>query len=87
MKKLMSITTVCAVLFIAMGAGPAGEKDKGVLEKLGFELVMPAKVMPGAPQQLRITKKTLKKLEELMMQGKGVAVSDGGELEVVVIEK
>ena len=87
MKKIMSITTVCAVLFMAMGAGPAGEKDKGVLEKLGFELVMPAKVTPGAPQQLRITKKTLKKLEELMMQGKGVAVSDGGELEIVVIEK
>ncbi|MBM3955550.1 MAG: hypothetical protein FJ309_13215 [Planctomycetes bacterium] len=87
MKKLMSIAAVCAVLFVAMGAGPEGEKDKGVLEKLGFELVMPAKVMPGAPQQLRITKKTLKKLEELMAQGKGVAVSDGGELEIVVIEK
>ena len=87
MKKLISIAAVCAVLVMAMGASPEGEKDKGVLEKLGFELVVPAKAMPGAPQQLKITKKTLKKLEELMGQGKGVTVSDSGELQIVEIGK
>lgn len=87
MRKFLSVLMVVGLLVVSMGAGPEGEKDKTVLEKLGFELVMPAKVMPGAPQQLKITKKTLKKLEELMTQGKGVAVSDGGELEIVVIEK
>jgi hypothetical protein len=87
MKKILSVVVVAGLLAALMGAGPEGEKDKTVLEKLGFELVMPEELMPGAPQQLKITKKTLKKLEELMAQGKGVAVSDGGELEIVVIEK
>jgi hypothetical protein len=87
MKKLMAIAMVLGVLCAAMGAGPEGQKDIAVLEELGFELVMPKKPMPGAPQQLKVTKKTLAKLEELMKAGKGVAVADGGQIEVVVIEK
>jgi hypothetical protein len=86
MKKLMAIAMVLGVLCAAMGAGPEGQKDIAVLEDLGFELVMPKKPMPGAPQQLKVTKKTLERLEELMKAGKGVAVSDGGELEVIAIE-
>ena len=85
MKKLMAIAMVLGVLCAAMGAGPEGQKDIAVLEELGFELVMPKKPMPGAPQQLKVTKKTLAKLEELMKAGKGVAVSDGGELEIVAM--
>lgn len=87
MKKLVAIATVFVVLCAAMGAGPEGQKDIAVLQELGFEPVVPKKLMPGAPQQLRVTKKTLEKLEELMNSGKGVAVSDGGELEFVDIEK
>jgi hypothetical protein len=87
MKKLMAIAMVLGVLCVAMGAGPEGQKDIAVLEELGFELVIPKKLMPGAPQQMKVTKKTIEKLEELMKAGKGVAVSDGGELEVVAIEK
>ncbi len=87
MKKVALVTAVCVAMFAALGAGPEGQKDIAVLEKLGFELVVPKKLMPGAPQQLKVTKKTLEKLEELMKAGKGVAVSDGGELEIVVIEK
>lgn len=87
MKKLVAIATVCVVLCVAMGAGPEGQKDIAVLEELGFVAVVPKQLMPGAPQQLKVTKKTLEKLEELMKAGKGVAVSDGGELEIVVIEK
>lgn len=87
MKKLMAIAMVLGVLCAAMGAGPEGQKDIAVLEELGFELVIPNKPMPGAPQQLKVTKKTLERLEELMKAGKGVAVSDGGELELVTIEK
>lgn len=86
MKKLVAIATVVVVLCAAIGAGPEGQKDIAVLEDLGFELVVPKKLMPGAPQQLKVTKKTLEKLEELMKAGKGVAVSDGGELELVVIQ-
>jgi hypothetical protein len=85
MKKLMATAMVLGVLCVAMGAGPEGEHDKEVLMNLGFELVKPAKLMPGAPQQLKVTKKTLEKLEELMKAGKGVAVSDGGELEIVAM--
>jgi len=87
MKKLVAIATVFVVLCAAMGAGPEGQKDIAVLEELGFERVVPKKLMPGAPQQLKVTKRTLEKLEELMKAGKGVAVSDGGELEFVDIEK
>lgn len=87
MKKLMAIAMVLGVLCVAMGAGPEGQKDIAAFEKLGFELVVPKKLMPGAPQQFRVTKKTLAKLEELMKAGKGVAVADGGEIQVVVIEK
>lgn len=87
MKKLMAIAMVLGVLCAAMGAGPEGQKDIAVLEELGFELVIPEKLMPGAPQQLKVTKKTLAKLEELLKDGKGVAVSDGGELEVVDLKK
>ncbi len=87
MKKLMATAVVVGVLCTAMGAGPEGQKDIAALEELGFELVVPKKLMPGTPQQLRVTKKTLAKLEELMKAGKGVAVADGGEIEVVVIEK
>jgi hypothetical protein len=86
MKKLMAIAMVLGVLCAAMGAGPEGQKDIAVLEELGLELVIPKKPMPGAPQQLKVTKKTLERLEELMKAGKGVAVSDGGELEVIAIE-
>lgn len=85
MKKLMAIATVGVVLLAAMGAGPEGQKDIAVLEKLGFELVVPKKPMPGAPQQLKITEKTIEKLKEAMKAGKGVAVSDGGELEIVAV--
>jgi len=100
MKKLMAVVVTCLVLCTAMGAepvaknnngafgaGPAGEHDKGVLEELGFELVVPANLEPGAPAQLKITKKNLEKLAELMKAGKGVAVSDSGELEIVPIGK
>lgn len=87
MKKLMSLVMVLGVLCLAMGAGPEGQKDIGVLEELGFELVIPKKLMPGAPQQLKVTKKTIAKLEELMKAGKVVAVSDGGELEIVDFAK
>jgi hypothetical protein len=87
MKKLVAVATVFVVLCAAMGAGPEGQKDIAVLEELGFELVVPKKLMPGAPQQLKVTKKTIEKLEQLMKAGKGVAVSDGGELEFVDIEK
>ena len=87
MKKLAAVATVFVVLCAAMGAGPEGQKDIAVLEKLGFELIIPTKLMPGAPQQLKVTKKTLEKLEELMKAGKGVAVSDAGELELVDIKK
>ena len=85
MKKLMAIAMVLGVLCAAMGAGPEGQKDIAVLEELGLELVIPKKPMPGAPQQLKVTKKTLERLKELMKAGKGVAVSDGGELEVIAI--
>ena len=87
MKKLAAVAAVFVVLCAAMGAGPEGQKDIAVLEKLGFELIIPTKLMPGAPQQLKVTKKTLEKLEELMKAGKGVAVSDGGELELVDFKK
>lgn len=87
MKKLVAIATVLVVLCTAMGAGPEGQKDIAVLEKLGFERVVTKKQIPGAPLQLKVTKKTLEKLEELMKAGMGVAVSDGGELELVAIEK
>ena len=87
MKKLAAVATVFVVLCAAMGAGPEGQKDIAVLEKLGFELIIPTKLMPGAPQQLKVTKKTLEKLEELMKAGKGVAVSDAGELELVDFKK
>jgi hypothetical protein len=86
MKKLMAIAMVLGVLCAAMGVGPEGQKDIAVLEDPGFELVIPKKLMPGAPQPLRVTKKTLEKLEEMMKAGKGVAVSDAGELEVVAIQ-
>ena len=87
MKKLAAVTTVFVVLCAAMGAGPEGHKDIAVLEELGFQLIIPKKLLPGAPQQLKVTKKTLEKLEELMKAGKGVAVSDGGELELVDFKK
>lgn len=87
MKKLMAIATVGVVLFAAMGAGPEGQKDIAVLEELGFELVVPKKPMPGAPQQLKVTEKTIEKLTKAMKGGKGVAVSDGGELEIITIQQ
>lgn len=85
MNKLMALAMVGVVLFVAMGAGPEGQKDIAVLEELGFELVAPKKPMPGAPQQLKVTEKTIEKLKEAMKAGKGVAVSDGGELEIVAL--
>ena len=85
MKKLAAVATVFVVLCAAMGAGPEGQKDIAVLENLGFELIIPTKLMPGVPQQLKVTKKTLEKLGELMKAGKVVAVSDGGELEIVAV--
>ena len=87
MKKLAAVATVFVVLCAAMGAGPEGQKDIALLEKLGFELIVHTKLMPGAPQRLKVTKKTLEKLEELMKAGKVVAVSDGGELELVDFKK
>lgn len=85
MKKLTVIAMVLGVLCVAMGAGPEAQKDIAVLEELGFELVIPKKLMPGAPQQMKVTKKTIERLEELMKAGKGVAVTDDGELEIVAM--
>lgn len=87
MKKLIAVAVVLGVMCVAMGAGPEGQANIQAFEKLGFELVVPKKLMPGAPQQMKITKKTIEKLEEMMKAGKGVSVADGGQVEIVVIDK
>ena len=87
MKKLVAIATVFVVLCVAMGAGPEGQANIEAFEKLGFEMVVHKKLMPGAPQQMKITEKTIAKLEEMMKSGKGVSVADGGQVEIMVIEK
>ena len=69
------------------GAGPEGNQLIERFSELGFERVEAKELVPGAPQKMKITSKTLAKLKKLMEEGKGVSIGDGGDVEIVDLKK
>lgn len=70
-----------------VGAGPAGLALIDVFTRLGFEEVKSDKLVPGAPQQMRVSTKTLATLKKLMDESQGISISDGGEVEIIDLKK